>query len=130
MEGASNDYEKLAHLGDARRKFIISRKKLSILLCVSKNEAVSVSELTYKTGIAGANLTKILDELEQSNMVRRDRDQKDRRKCIIKLLPGGEEIAISANRIMNSLPQSLISPLSFEDRVALIYFLKNFPEEK
>src|SRR6516225_6682790 len=49
---------------------------------------LTAGELARRTGLTTASITGVLDRLEESGFVRRERDPKDRRRVIVNLNPG------------------------------------------
>ncbi len=56
-----------------------------ILYVLWQGDDVPISELSRQTGLAMTTLTSMLDRMEAADLVRRDRDAKDRRKVRIVL---------------------------------------------
>ena len=56
-----------------------------ILYVLWQGDGVPISELSRQTGLAMTTLTGMLDRMEQTGLVRRDRDGRDRRKVRIVL---------------------------------------------
>lgn len=56
-----------------------------ILFVLWQKDGVPISELSRATGLAMTSLTSMIDRMEASGLVRRDRSDKDRRKVLIYL---------------------------------------------
>lgn len=56
-----------------------------ILYVLWQKDGIPISELSRETGLAMTTLTSMLDRMETSGMVRRDRGDTDRRKILIYL---------------------------------------------
>lgn len=56
-------------------------------------KAVTAGELANLTGLTTGAITSVIDRLEKSGFVRRERDALDRRKVIVRYLPGKEKEA-------------------------------------
>jgi DNA-binding MarR family transcriptional regulator len=56
------------------------------------------------TGLTTGTITGVLDRLEKARFVRRERDTEDRRKVMIKVLPGGVQ---KVERIMAALSEDM-----------------------
>ena len=56
-----------------------------ILFVLWQGDGVPVSELSRQTGLATTSLTSMLDRMETAGLVRRERNDKDRRKVLIYL---------------------------------------------
>jgi MarR family 2-MHQ and catechol resistance regulon transcriptional repressor len=53
---------------------------------------LSAGELAVKVLSSGANMTTILDNLERRGLLRRERDDADRRRVIVRLAPAGRRL--------------------------------------
>ena len=56
-----------------------------ILHVLWEEDGISIKELSFKTGLAVSTLTKMIDRMEEANLIKRIPDKKDRRKILIKL---------------------------------------------
>ena len=56
-----------------------------ILFVLWQKDGVPMSELSRQTGLATTSLTSMIDRMEASGLVRRERNDKDRRKVFIYL---------------------------------------------
>jgi DNA-binding MarR family transcriptional regulator len=63
----------------------INATDLNCLNIVALTPAMTAGELARATGLTTASITGVLDRLEDSGFVRRERDARDRRKVIIQL---------------------------------------------
>ena len=54
-----------------------------ILYVLWQADGVPISELSRQTGLAMTSLTSMLDRMEEAGLVRRGRDERDRRKILI-----------------------------------------------
>ncbi len=63
-----------------------------ILYVLWQHDGIPISELSRETGSAVTTLTSMLDRMEASGLVRRDRGDKDRRKILIFLTEEAKEL--------------------------------------
>jgi len=77
---------------------------LRCLRLASEAEEPTAGHLAKITGLTTGTITGLLDRLEKARFVRRERDANDRRKVIVKLLPGGAQ---KIERIMGPLSQDM-----------------------
>ena len=63
-----------------------------ILYVLWQHDGIPISELSRETGSAVTTLTSMLDRMEASGLVRRDRGDKDRRKILIYLTEEAKEL--------------------------------------
>ena len=66
----------------------INATDLNCLNIVALTGPMTAGELARQTGLTTASITGVLDRLEESGFVRRERDPKDRRRVIVNLNPG------------------------------------------
>jgi len=77
-----------------------------ILFVLWDNDAIPISELSEKTGLAKTTLTSMLDRLEASGSLRRIYDDHDRRKINIKLTDSSRSLKAQYDEVsarMNEL---------------------------
>lgn len=92
----------------------ITLPQLDILVCLGRTEGLTLGEIGERLLVTGGNITGLVDRLERSGYVYRERNQKDRRIIRAKLTPKGvalhKEILPAfqkrLNKIMNILPSS------------------------
>jgi DNA-binding MarR family transcriptional regulator len=65
--------------------------QLSVISTLTKNGEVKVSVLSNKIGLSDSTVSGILDRLEQKNIIRRERNQDDRRVVKIALTEGSRK---------------------------------------
>jgi DNA-binding MarR family transcriptional regulator len=90
----------------------ITLPQLDILVCLGRTEGLTLGEMGERLLVTGGNITGLVDRLERSGYVYRERDQKDRRIIRAKLTPKGAELhkeilpifRTRLNQIMNVLP--------------------------
>ena len=108
----------------------LSRKQLAVLQMVADNERVNPSMVVKNTKIPFSELSRILDGLEiKGYMKRKGYCNNDRRKLELGILPKGEALVETSRDILTTLPQSLTSLLTVEEKAMLSKFLRTFPGE-
>jgi DNA-binding MarR family transcriptional regulator len=65
------------------------------------------------------NLVLLLNELEDGGLVRRRRDQADRRRHLVELTAGGRRALERAARAQQRIEAEVLAPLSVQDRATL-----------
>ncbi len=73
-----------------------------------ERKAVTAGELANLTGLTTGAITSVIDRLEKFGFVRRERDVLDRRKVIVRYLPGKEKEAAA---IYGALAKDVIKKL-------------------
>jgi DNA-binding MarR family transcriptional regulator len=69
----------------AAERLGINATDLNCLNVVALTGSMTAGELAKATGLTTASITGVLDRLEDSGFVRRERDARDRRRVIVKL---------------------------------------------
>lgn len=80
--------------------------------------------LATTTGLTTGTITGVLDRLEKARFVRRERDTEDRRKVMVKVLPGGVQ---KVERIMAALSEDMnkaLQDFTEEELKAVVKFFE------
>ena len=80
----------------------------------------SPTELSDHLGYDMGALTRVVDELEKRELVRRERSREDRRAVQIALTPEGRRLANVGARVVIELLNELVEPFSIAEIDALI----------
>ena len=83
--------KRILHMDVIQREYHIPLSHIQVLAMLNDNGSMSVSEISRRLGIAKPNITPLVDRLIQSNLVARQRDEKDRRVVNIEICPEGKE---------------------------------------
>lgn len=86
----------------------------------------SAGRLAELTGLTTGAITRILNRLEEVGLVRRERDESDGRKVIVRLEEGKDEL-IEVRSILNSIPRAwdeVASPYDTKQLAFLLEFLQ------
>jgi DNA-binding MarR family transcriptional regulator len=63
-----------------------------VLCCLWEQDGLATSDISSKLQQVGATLTGVIDRMEERNLVRRHRDEHDRRVCRIWLTEAGKNL--------------------------------------
>ena len=74
-----------------------------ILYILWQDEAIPITELSQKTGLAKTTLTSMLDRLEVSGLVNRVFDKTDRRKILITLTEKAKKLQNEYDEVSNKM---------------------------
>ncbi len=96
----------------------------SALSVIHGNPGLRQSQLADILSIERPNLVVLLDELERSDLINRDRDSADRRAYRLSLTETGETLYHEALLAMEAHEDRLTEGLTREDRAALIAMLR------
>jgi DNA-binding MarR family transcriptional regulator len=104
----------------------ISFTQWIILIRLVELPQASASELSAYAGHDRGALTRVIDELQRSGLVRRERSRQDRRAVQIAITPEGRRLARDGKRVVVGLLNSLLEPYSKADVDALVSLLQRF----
>lgn len=72
-----------------RAQYTPYRGQVRLLNIIAQNDGFNQKELTKILDIRSATLSELLDKLERSNLIRREKDEVDKRKMRVFLTPDG-----------------------------------------
>jgi DNA-binding MarR family transcriptional regulator len=96
------------------------------LMCGPKR----MSALAETTGIASANLTGIVDRLEERGLAERTRSEADRRVVTVEITDLGCREMIAAHRDLTTRVSALLDPLTAPERTELLRLLTKITAPK
>lgn len=70
----------------------ITEQQWRVLRVLQENGNMEPTRIAEEACLLLPSLTRILQKLEEKNMIQRDPDTKDRRKQIVRIMPAGERI--------------------------------------
>ena len=93
---------------------------------INRSEGVTAGQITEFAGLTGSAITALIDRLERSGYVVRDKDPNDRRKVIIRSVTNSEDGArtgsVQLNEIFSSVDQTMNEHLDTYEEPELILF--------
>ena len=98
----------------------ITFSQYNVLLAISRNGPMPMSRLGDHMLVAPANVTGLVDRLESKGYVRRRRDRRDRRRCVIELTPVGARLFRSISARFVKFVAGLSSGLSQDELAATL----------
>lgn len=99
-----------------KHRLDITMEQWSILAILWQKDGCTQQELGNKTYREKAGVTRLLDKLEQQNIINRVTDAHDRRVRFIYLTEKGRALEEKANQIVVETYQQAIRDISEEDR--------------
>ena len=111
----------------AERRFTaeqVSFMQWMVLANLARFEHLTATALSEQTCHDMGALTRIVDDLEEAGLVRRDRRERDRRVVEITLTPEGRRQLQSGKRLVVELLNSLVAPFSRQEVESLIGLLQ------
>jgi DNA-binding MarR family transcriptional regulator len=97
----------------------VTLTQLSAMATLLKSGPMSAGELANCERVQPPSMTKVLANLEERGLVRRDVRPTDRRQAIIAITPAGEELLESERRSRDAWLTRRLATLSSEERVLL-----------
>ena len=110
----------LARLNDTLKPFDLTfpRYEALMLLYYSRRGALPLGKMGDRLQVHRTSVTNIIDGLEHSGFVRRERHERDRRTVLAALTERGREVAEAATPVLNEMRFG-IGPLEGEDLAAV-----------
>lgn len=111
----------------AERRFAseqVSFTQWMVLATLGRYERLTATALSEATCHDMGALTRIVDDLEQTALVRRERTERDRRVVEITLTPAGRRYLQTGKRMVVELLNSLMEPFSREELETMITLLQ------
>jgi DNA-binding MarR family transcriptional regulator len=95
----------------------------AVLAALHDGGPASQAALSRRTGIYRSDMVAVLNELEDRGFVRRVPDPEDRRRNVISLTRAGDKQLGRLDKLIASLQEDLLAPLSAADREQLVELL-------
>jgi DNA-binding MarR family transcriptional regulator len=94
------------------------------LLCLAAAGPTSQRDLAAATELDPSDVVGVLDDLDQAGFVRRQRDDRDRRRNLVEITPAGRRALGRGDRAAARVEQAILAPLDADDQdrlYALLY---------
>ena len=108
------------------KKESLTLPQLDILVCLGRAEGLTLGEIGERLMVTGGNITGVMDRLEKSGFVYRDRDTEDRRIIRAKLTPKGVLLHKDILPIFQKKWKEIVGILDLEEQHQLNRLLKKF----
>jgi len=95
-----------------------------VIATLGRYERLTATALSEKTCHDMGALTRMVDDLEEEGLVRRERTERDRRVVEIALTPQGRRYLQTGKRLVVELLNSLVAPFSRQELETLIALLQ------
>jgi DNA-binding MarR family transcriptional regulator len=109
-------YEQFAEMG-------VTPASYAILALIRDNPGVPPSTVASLLRLRLPNLIKMLNELESSGVIKRNRSKADRRAVELVLTPKGTKLIQEAAKVSEPYERRMLAPLSEAEQSALIAML-------
>lgn len=104
--------ERLAQLG-------LSQHQHAILCALAEFGPAVQKDVAIRLGLDSGDLVAFLDGLQRARLIRRDRDDRDRRRQILTITPSGHEVLARAEDLLDEGTIETLAALSAQERVEL-----------
>jgi DNA-binding MarR family transcriptional regulator len=106
----------------------VSRHQFAVLAALEESGAASQAELGRRVWLDRSDLHAVLNELEGDGLVARVRDERDRRRNFVRLMPAGAERLSDLQARAEAAQEALLAPLSGPERDELRRLLERIVE--
>ncbi len=93
-------------------EFGVSNSEGHLLTYLLSYEPTPIGELNRVFGFKRSTMTSMLDRLEQTGMLERIPNPRDRRSWLVKLTPAGKTIAVEIRKILDRFESKVSAKLS------------------
>lgn len=97
-------------------RFDVTPVQGMILSFLSETDSITPKDLRAKAGLDSATLTGIIDRLEKSSLIVREKNPEDRRSVVVKLTSHGRKTASGINRLIEESNREILSIFSDEEK--------------
>jgi DNA-binding MarR family transcriptional regulator len=111
-------------VGDELAREGVRRPDFAVLTSLAEQGAASQAELGRRLWIDRSDLHAILNTLEGDGLVKRIRDDADRRRNVVALTSRGKRVLARLDARVDAAQEALLAPLSASDRRELGRLLK------
>lgn len=109
----------IATLGDSGLRL----PHLGVLSSLDEFGPSAQRDLSIRLRIDASDLVSVLDDLERDGLVRRERDQRDRRRYAVTLTSAGRTRLAHRLAVSREMDDRLLAPLSDEEKTQLHHLL-------
>ncbi|GIP61072.1 MarR family transcriptional regulator [Paenibacillus sp. FSL W8-0186] len=107
------------HLTQRFHEFGITSEQWGVLQTLTEEEGITQAELSRRTEKDPTNVTRILDQLERKEFIRRGANKEDRRSYLIHVTESGRSLSEKLLPIEAEFTQSYLKDLTVEELALL-----------
>lgn len=96
-----------------------------VLDVLTRYEGMTAGELAKVTGLTTGAITGVIDRLERERFVRRTSDPGDRRKVLVKVLPGSQERLLPVFAPIAKRTQDFLKKYTEAELATIVDFIEN-----
>lgn len=115
-------------MNEGLRPLGIDVRQFAVLIALSMYGPVSQRDLIAHTGIDKSTMVRLVDELENGELVSRERVPHDRRAYAVVLTPRGERTLAEARQTADRVGGDIFGPLTGTERDHFIDLLRRLAE--
>ncbi|WP_053374553.1 MarR family winged helix-turn-helix transcriptional regulator [Paenibacillus sp. FJAT-27812] len=120
----SNTGRKLNHkLQQLFQEHDVTPEQWSLLMCLDEHDGITHKDLAHRTDKDPANITRLVDQLERKELVRRVANPGDRRSQLLYLTQNGRTNAHALAPIEAFLVTQMLKDISEEEIQAFMSFM-------
>jgi MarR family transcriptional regulator for hemolysin len=101
----------------------VTPEQWSLLMCLDEHDGITHKDLAHRTDKDPANITRLVDQLERKELVRRVANPGDRRSQLLYLTPNGRTNAHALAPIEANLVTQMLTDISEEEIQAFMSFM-------
>jgi DNA-binding MarR family transcriptional regulator len=91
----------------------------AVLALLEEDPRETQAQIADALGYDRSLIVRLLDELEERELVIRKRDPEDRRRHVVKLTPAGRSMLVELRAIVQRLEDEFLAPLSADEKETL-----------
>jgi MarR family transcriptional regulator, lower aerobic nicotinate degradation pathway regulator len=99
------------------------RHHFAVMTALAEDGAASQAELGRRVWLDRSDLHAVLNELERDGLVARKQDERDRRRNLVELTPGGTATLKRLDARVDAAQEQFLAPLTAAERRELIRLL-------
>ncbi|MEU0507385.1 MarR family transcriptional regulator [Nocardia sp. NPDC005998] len=115
---------RLGRIANEKVRAVFSQEGLSwrghfILVCLKEHGELSQRELADLASLDPSDLVKVLDVLEDTGLVQRRPDPRDRRRHVLSITDDGQDVCLRGEELIRTVTTDLLAPLGADRQAAL-----------
>lgn len=108
-----------AHCADQLAAVGLSQHQHAVLCCLGEFGPACQRDVAARLGVDSGDMVAFVDRLQEAELIRRDRDPRDRRRQILTITPAGERLLGRVEKLLDAAEPDLLDGLSAAERDAL-----------
>lgn len=107
------------------KTYVVTPPQFGVLALLDEQEGMTIGSISQKRGVDAPTITGIVTRLEQSGLVERRHDRKDRRQVYVFLTGEGADIMRYLPHVATALSETMLKGFSQAERQNLIAKLQH-----